>query len=48
LSYSDGSIYTGNFANDYPNGRGEKVFVDGSIYTGEFLDGQFHGIGKYK
>jgi hypothetical protein len=51
LKLSDGNIYTGEFKNNYPNGKGTLIFGpgqwEGHKYVGQFKDGYFHGQGTY-
>jgi hypothetical protein len=44
--YSNGAVYTGQFAYGKPNGRGEFRDADRSLYAGDFKDGKPHGQGK--
>lgn len=48
LTYADGSRVECNFINEYPEGRGVKLFPDGSVYKGCFKQGLFHGQGRYR
>jgi len=46
----DGSIYNGEFHNNYPEGKGVLYYgkdFKGDIYSGEFLWGWKSGYGKY-
>ena len=41
MKYYDGAVYTGQWENDNPNGRGTMVEPDGQIFKGIFKDGVF-------
>ncbi len=45
-TFSDGSIYNGEFSYGKPNGQGIIFFKDGSRYEGQVLDGIRHGYGE--
>ena len=46
LTYEDGSVYEGEFANDLPSGNDETMlFADGRRYQGTFIEGQMQGYG---
>lgn len=46
LTYEDGSVYEGEFANNQPSGNNELLlFADGRRYQGTFIDGQMQGYG---
>lgn len=46
LTYADGSVYEGEFANDLPSGNNETLlFADGRRYQGTFIEGQMQGYG---
>ncbi len=40
-----GDIYTGEFQDGLPHGRGTYAYRDGRRYTGEFQNGEYHGYG---
>jgi hypothetical protein len=42
---ADGNVYTGEFKNNWADGKGIMVFADGSKYTGYFQEGFMHGYG---
>jgi len=44
-TYSDGTMYKGQWADDFPNGQGVKILADGMQYSGEFKNGLMHGSG---
>ena len=44
-TYSDGSVYTGQFKNDLFNGEGTLIYANGDKYVGEFKYGLRHGKG---
>ena len=46
MSYNDGRVYTGQWSNDWANGKGTGIWPNGDKYDGEFRDGLFHGYGK--
>ncbi|MCY4129390.1 MAG: hypothetical protein OXG15_09155 [Gammaproteobacteria bacterium] len=46
LTYADGSVYEGEFANNLPSGNDEILsFADGRRYQGTFIEGQMQGYG---
>ena len=47
MKYSDGNVYIGDWAEDYPNGKGKFTFNDSDKkeYNGDFEDGYIHGKG---
>ena len=46
LTYRDGSVYEGEFANNLPSGNDETmVFADGRTYQGTFIAGLMQGYG---
>ena len=46
LTYADGSVYEGEFANGLPSGNNETLlFADGRRYQGTFIEGQMQGYG---
>ncbi len=46
--YGDGSQYSGDFMNGYPEGTGTFSFSNGDKYEGQFKGGKFNGKGVYK
>lgn len=49
LTYANGSVYEGEFANDLPSGSdGKLIFVDGREYQGTFVSGLMQGYGTLK
>ncbi len=44
--YADGTVITGDFADDMPHGDVVLVSPDGSRYEGEFVKGRRNGFGK--
>ena len=38
LTYTDGSIYEGQFKNGYPDGHGTMTYPDGTVISGTFLE----------
>jgi len=48
FTFSDGTVYEGNFLNGLANGEGVLTNSDGyTIYSGSFVAGLFHGQGTY-
>ena len=47
ILYTDGSEYSGQVSNDFPNGFGEFRHKNGDLYKGNFLNGYANGIGTY-
>jgi hypothetical protein len=45
VTYIDGKVITGEWANDQFNGEVEVINVDGTIIRGNFLNGKHHGEG---
>lgn len=45
--YSDGRIYSGDFVNGMPHGKGRMTFPNRDIYDGEWSDGKMNGQGEY-
>lgn len=46
--YSDDSVYSGDFDNGLPHGKGQMTFPNGDIYDGEWLNGKMNGQGEYR
>lgn len=46
--YKDGTIYVGQFKEDYKTGKGKLTFKSGYEYEGQFLNDCYHGYGKMK
>lgn len=44
----DGSIYTGNWYEDYKEGFGMLKKANGDVYTGDFKGGRYHGLGELR
>lgn len=47
LSYEDGSIYTGEVVDGFPQGQGTFTWPDGDSYVGNFENGIQNGQGTY-
>jgi len=47
IKNSNGTKYTGEFANDKADGRGIAVYPNGGKFIGEFSNGMRHGEGTY-
>ena len=47
LKLADGTVYTGEYQNNLPNGHGTQTWLDGSTYVGQFANGQLSGQGTY-
>lgn len=45
ITYSDGSVYTGDIRNFKREGRGTLTYANGDVYTGQFSDDQINGAG---
>lgn len=45
-TYSDGSVYEGNFVNGVASGYGKLQYADGTVYVGEFQMNNPNGKGK--
>ncbi|KAM7511840.1 hypothetical protein LguiB_010715 [Lonicera macranthoides] len=45
--FSNGDIYTGQWADHCPHGQGKYVWSDGCVYTGEWLKGKAMGKGRF-
>ena len=43
LSWKDGSLYEGNWANDAPNGKGRLIHANGDVYEGDWVDNKATG-----
>jgi len=39
LTYKNGQVYIGSFANQLPHGQGAQTYTDGRIFKGHFKDG---------
>ncbi len=48
LWMNNGNIYSGEWINNYREGRGKMVFKNGDTYTGEFFRSKLHGKGTMK
>lgn len=46
--YKDGRIYTGDFLNGLPHGKGQMTFPNHDFYEGNWVDGKMNGIGEYR
>lgn len=47
MIFGDGSVYEGQFEQDYPNGQGTFQYVNKDRYVGLFVDGRKQGRGTY-
>lgn len=47
VTTADGVIYSGEFKDDKPQGKGNLFLSDGSSYVGNFDDGKFSGWGVF-
>lgn len=47
LYLSDGSFFTGTFANGFANGPGQLFLTNGSYYEGSFYNNMISGVGKF-
>jgi len=45
--WSDGTVYTGEFADGQKNGKGALVYPDQRRYSGQFRSDLYHGHGTY-
>lgn len=45
IEYFEGSVFQGQFKDDYRNGWGKEVYVDGRVYEGEYHNDKRHGQG---
>jgi hypothetical protein len=41
LTFEDGSVYEGDYADGKKNGNGKMVYPDGKVEEGEWKDGEF-------
>ena len=46
VSYSDGTVYEGDFKNGLLNGQGKMTRTNGTVYEGNFKNWKPHGQGK--
>ena len=46
MTYSDGSVYKGNFENNHRSGMGTATLADGSKYEGSWWEDKFDGRGQ--
>lgn len=46
LTYTNGSVYHGQFINDMRDGEGEFTDPKQNKYFGPYLQGRRHGMGK--
>jgi hypothetical protein len=44
----DGTVYVGDFKDDYRTGKGKLTFNNGYEYEGTFLNDSYNGYGKMK
>lgn len=47
ISFTERSVYAGNWANGFREGRGTHWNGDGKLYIGEWRNNMRHGIGSY-
>lgn len=47
-TYTNGSIYEGQWVDGRKQGQGKQMQPDGSVYTGEWRDNQMHGKGRMR
>ena len=47
FTFTDGTIYVGDFIDGEKSGRGRIDYADGYVYDGEFLEDAPHGMGTY-
>lgn len=47
VTYSDGTVYSGNVVNGVRSGHGTYTWADGTIYTGEWVNGEPSENGSY-
>lgn len=43
----NGSVYEGQFRNEYKDGYGRQIWDDGEYYLGQFKDNKREGLGKF-
>ena len=48
LTFTNGTIYTGEFKNNLEHGQGETKYYNGNNYKGEYRNGQRNGVGTMK
>jgi hypothetical protein len=48
LTFANGDVYQGDFADDQMHGQGRYMYSNRSIYDGSFVEGQQHGSGTYE
>lgn len=46
--YSDGRVYSGEFENGLPHGKGKMTFPNEDTYDGEWINGKMNGHGVYR
>ena len=46
MTYSDGSVYKGDWKENVREGKGVFTWSNGSVYEGDFKSDMFHGTGK--
>jgi hypothetical protein len=46
MTYSDGSVFEGEYKDGNANGHGKMTYPDGRVFDGEFKDGKSNGHGK--
>ncbi len=39
MTYANGCVYIGEWADDQPSGRGKMTYADGSVFDGKFVNG---------
>lgn len=47
-SYTNGSVYEGQWVDGRKQGQGKQMQPDGSVYTGDWRDNQQHGQGRMR
>lgn len=47
-TYTNGSIYEGQWVDGRKQGQGKQMHPDGSVYTGDWRDNQMHGHGRMR
>lgn len=45
--FSNGDVYTGQWADNCPNGHGKYLWADGCMYVGEWIKGKSNGKGRF-